>query len=170
MFPSGPAVIPVGIATPLEGGIAGYSTTIPLGVIRPIWPTFSSQNQTLPSGPGVILPSPLPDVGTTKSLMVPVVLIGRILSYALSVNQRFPSPPAAMYRGRAPMSCKANSVTLLLQVLPSQYALAAQTGEQMAPLPAAPPDDPATPFRPPAPAEPPAAPAAPPTPADPAFP
>ncbi len=71
------------------------SVTTPAGVIRPTFSAAASVNQTFPSGPAVIPPSPaLPvspvvySVTTAAGVILPI-----LLGLAGSVNQVFPSAP-----------------------------------------------------------------------------
>lgn len=78
------------------------SRTLPDGVIRPIWFSAGSVNQTFPSGPAVMncgwAPALIP---CENSVGLPVGVIRPIRSVLTSVNHTLPSGPAVVPRGPA---------------------------------------------------------------------
>src|SRR5215469_14737078 len=95
-LPSGPTVMNAGAVAPVG---RGNSVMLPLVVMRPILPAFSSANHRLPSGPAVIPTGPLLAVGMGNSVMVPLVVMRPIWPVSPSVNQRLPSGPDVMKKG-----------------------------------------------------------------------
>src|SRR5579862_6774138 len=94
--PSGPAVISVGLGTSLPTAGTVNSVTIPVVVIRAIFPIVCSVNHSAPSGPAVI-DWPTGDGDTdVYSVITPAVVMRPILPAAVSVNQSAPSEPTVM--------------------------------------------------------------------------
>src|SRR5579862_429025 len=96
-LPSGPAVMPSGVAPPARP----YSVTVPDVVILPIRPlAMHSVNHMLPSGPAAMPAGWLPMLTPVEySVIVPAVVILPIAPPVVgpnSVNHRLPSGPAAM--------------------------------------------------------------------------
>jgi hypothetical protein len=72
---------------------------VPSGVIRPIWSTACSVNQTAPSGPAVIPSGSLPGVGMPYSWTAPSMVMRPMWLLPGSVNQRAPSGPVVIRSG-----------------------------------------------------------------------
>src|SRR6266581_341096 len=68
-LPSGPAVMPKGLLSPV--GMENSPVTTPAGVMRPILFPEYSVNQRLPSGPAVMPRGKVEAVGMGNSVMVP---------------------------------------------------------------------------------------------------
>src|SRR5262249_31791617 len=141
-LPSGPVVMPLGV--PFGSAPVGIvnSVTVPVVLIRPIFPpkigwlvvgsktggwllgrsvvgllAFISVNQSAPSGTAVIELGLKPVVGKRNSVTTPLVVMRPIWKPFTSVNQRLPSEPTTMLRGELPGVGIANSATTPLGVI-----------------------------------------------------
>jgi hypothetical protein len=73
---------------------------------------IGSENHSFPSGAGMMLGSQPDSVGTANSVRVPLGVIRPMVFAADSVNQRFPSAPAAIATGPQRGSGSSNRWTL----------------------------------------------------------
>src|SRR2546428_8534404 len=101
--PSGPAAMPHAgcVDPPPKPGLDNWKLAMsPEGLIRTILLSFRSGNQTLPSGAAVISPRSAQQLGgTTNIVIAPVGVTRPTRPVKYSLNQIFPSAPAAIPRG-----------------------------------------------------------------------
>ena len=86
------------------------SVIVPSGVMRPIWLTSVSENQTLPSGPRIMPSGPAFGVGSLNSVIAPRGVRRPIWCAPFSANHKLPSAPMVQPIGVAFPVGRSNSV------------------------------------------------------------